>query len=57
MIALSDHPLDKLHAALNHAYPDTDSDLGAPYRAACQLWYERLTECERRIHAGCHHGV
>ena len=44
---LSDDPADKLHAVLNHAYPDADNDLGLTYRTACQHWFDRLTEGER----------
>jgi hypothetical protein len=44
---MSDDPRDKLRAALNHAYPGTDDDLGRPYRAACQHWFDQLTEDER----------
>ena len=40
---LSDDPRDKLHAALNHAYPEADNDLGEPYRVACRQWFEQLT--------------
>jgi hypothetical protein len=49
MTELSDDPRDKLHAALNHAYPDADEDLGPAYRTACQLWFDQLTEGERWI--------
>jgi hypothetical protein len=44
---LSDDPADKLHAALNHAYPDADGDLGRAYRTACEHWFAQLTEGER----------
>jgi hypothetical protein len=44
---MSDDPRDKLRAALNHAYPGTDDDLGRPYRAACQHWFDQLSEDER----------
>jgi len=44
---MSDDPRDKLRAALNHAYPGTDDDLGRPYRAACQHWFVQLSEDER----------
>jgi hypothetical protein len=44
---MSDDPRDKLRAALNHAYPGTDDDLGRPYRAACKHWFDQLTEDER----------
>jgi len=44
---MSDDPRHKLRAALNHAYPGTDDDLGRPYRTACQHWFDQLTEDER----------
>ena len=44
---MSEDPRDKLRAALNHAYPGTDDDLGRPYRAACQHWFDQLTEDKR----------
>ena len=48
-VELSDDPRDKLHAALNHAYPDANNDLGKAYRAACRHWFAQLTEGERWI--------
>lgn len=47
MTELSNSPADKLQAALNHAAPDPDDDLGTEYRDACAAWYSRLSEGER----------
>ena len=44
---LSGDAADKLRAALNHAYPDADNDLGPAYRTACEYWFGQLTEGER----------
>jgi hypothetical protein len=49
MTELSDDPADKLHAALNHVYPDADDDVGPAYRTACEHWFAQLTEGERWI--------
>jgi hypothetical protein len=46
---LSDDPSDKLHAVLNHAYPDANDDLGKAYRTACEQWFAQLTESERWV--------
>ena len=47
MTDLSDDPRDKLQAALNHAAPDPDDELGAEYRDACAQWFAGLTQGER----------
>jgi hypothetical protein len=37
---LSDHPADKLQAALNHGWPDPDRDFPPDYLAACTRWFD-----------------
>jgi hypothetical protein len=40
-------PRDKLRAAINHAYPQVDDDLGRAYATACERWFAQLSEDER----------
>ena len=40
---LSDHPADKLQAALNHGWPDPDRDFPPDYLAACTRWFDALS--------------
>jgi hypothetical protein len=40
---LSDHPGDKLQAALNHGWPDPDRDFPSDYLDACKRWFEALS--------------
>jgi len=49
MATLSDDPVDKVQAALQHAYPAADDDLGPAYRSAYEHWFAQLTEGERWI--------
>jgi len=46
-MALSDDPIDKVQACLNHDAEDPDNDLGEPYRTACRAWFLALSEGER----------
>ena len=42
-IELSDHPADKLQAALNHGWPDPDRDFPPDYLDACTRWFDALS--------------
>jgi hypothetical protein len=46
---LSDEPRDKLQAALKHAAPDSDDDLGENYRIACAAWFAALSDDDKTI--------
>ena len=40
---LSDHPADKLQAALNYGWPDPDRDFPPDYLEACARWFDALS--------------
>jgi hypothetical protein len=39
----------KLQAALKHAAPDSDDDLGENYRIACAAWFAALSDDDKTI--------
>ena len=48
---LPDDPRDKLHAVLNHDWPDLDDDLDEDYGQACAAWFVELSETDKAIAA------